>query len=139
LSRIYLLKNIDPDRFWYNIKVQSCFDSKKRRLADKDISDLYDNALRLLNDENDAYEAIHSRRNASDRAFYATMLKSGTLKDRLATLSVLIEESPIHAIKSLDTLFKMAGKENRNEAIQAVESLKNLMIELLLPPDRKLK
>ena len=92
-----------------------------------------------MNDENDAYEAIRSRRNASDRAFYATMLKSGTLKDRLATLSVLVEKSPIHAIRALDTLFKMAKKENRNESVQAVESIKNLMIELLLPPNRKLK
>ncbi|RIA92621.1 CBF/Mak21 family-domain-containing protein [Glomus cerebriforme] len=131
--------NIEPNRFWYNIKIQPFSDSKKRMQTDKDISDLYNNAFRLLNDENDAYEAIRSRRNASDRAFYATMLKSGTLKDRLSTLSVIVEESPIHAIKALDTLFKMAGKENRNEAIQAVESLKNLMIEFLLPPDRKLK
>lgn len=92
-----------------------------------------------MNKENDVYEAIRSRRNASDRAFYTTMLKSGTLKDRLSTLSVLVEESPVHAIKALDTLFKMACKENRNEAIQTVEGLKNLMVELLLPPDRKLK
>ncbi|CAB4492463.1 CBF-domain-containing protein [Rhizophagus irregularis] len=131
--------NIEPNRFWYNIKIQPPSDSKKRKLTDKDISDLYNNALRLLNKENDVYEAIRSRRNASDRAFYTTMLKSGTLKDRLSTLSVLVEESPVHAIKALDTLFKMACKENRNEAIQTVEGLKNLMVELLLPPDRKLK
>ena len=92
-----------------------------------------------MSEENDAYEAACSRRNASDRAFYVTMLKSGTLKDRLATLAVLVEESPVHATKALDTLFKMTKKENRNEAIQAVEVLKNLMIELLLPPERKLK
>ncbi|CAI2161374.1 19917_t:CDS:10 [Funneliformis geosporum] len=128
-----------PNRFWYNIKVQPLSDSKERKITDKIISDMYDNALNLLNEENNAYEAIRSRRNASDRSFYATMLKSGTLKDRLATLSVLVEESPMHAIRALDTLFKMAKKENRNEAVQAVESLKNLMIELLLPPNRKLK
>ncbi|GES89188.1 CCAAT-box-binding transcription factor [Rhizophagus clarus] len=131
--------NIEPNRFWYNNKIQPLSDSKKRQLTDKDISDLYNNALRLLNEENDVYEAIRSRRNASDCAFYTTMLKSGTLRDRLSTLSVLVEESPVHAIKALDTLFKMACKENRNEAIQTVEGLKNLMIELLLPPDRKLK
>ncbi|CAG8523655.1 382_t:CDS:10, partial [Funneliformis caledonium] len=131
--------SIEPNRFWYNIKVQPLSDSKEKKITDKIISDMYENALHLLNEENDAYEVIRSRRNASDRSFYATMLKSGTLKDRLATLSVLVEESPIHAIRALDTLFKMAKKENRNEAVQAVESLKNLMIELLLPPNRKLK
>jgi len=66
------------------------------------------------------------------------MLKSGTLKDKISTLSVLIDESAVHTVKSLDTLMGMVRKKSRHEALWALESMKNLMIETLLP-DRKLK
>ncbi|RIB05094.1 CBF/Mak21 family-domain-containing protein [Gigaspora rosea] len=66
------------------------------------------------------------------------MLKSGTLKDKISTLSVLVDESSIHAVHALDTLMSMAKKKGRDEAIQAIDCLMNLMLESILP-NRKLK
>lgn len=76
---------------------------------------------------------------ASDKKFLDQMLKSGTLNDRVSALALLIAESPIHNISSLESLKSMAAKPKREEALRAMKAL----IDWLagphgLPSNRKL-
>lgn len=48
-----------------------------------------------------------------------TVLTSGTLSDKMAALMLLIQESPIHNIASVDTLVAMAKKKGKREAMLA--------------------
>ena len=103
------------------------------------LTDKYKEAKRLLKEENEKYEiSFRQKLSPNDRNFYTTMLKSGTLNDKLSTLSILIDESPTHSVKYFETLLVMAEKKNRNEAVQSVFTIMSLMIESVLP-DRKLK
>ncbi|CAG8614158.1 1733_t:CDS:10 [Paraglomus brasilianum] len=130
--------HIQPTRRWYLIAFPLLSQSVSKNSATSDtLTTLQTRAESLLQEENTLYEKT-STLSASDRSFYSSMLKSGTLKDKISTLSVLIDESAVHTVKSLDMLMGMVRKKSRHEALLALESMKNLMIETLLP-DRKLK
>jgi ribosome biogenesis protein MAK21 len=47
------------------------------------------------------------------------MLSSGTLGDRVAALTLLVQESPLHTLSSLDSLLAMASKKGKRESILA--------------------
>jgi ribosome biogenesis protein MAK21 len=60
-------------------------------------------------------------------------LKSGTVTDKVSALTLLIQESPVHAFSYLTHhLLGMARKKARREALLAVDSIKDLMTSNLL-------
>lgn len=67
----------------------------------------------------------------------SNIITSGTLNDKVSALTLMIRESPLHGIKTLDTLMAMGRKKGRNESVMAVTSLKDLFMGSVLP-DRKL-
>jgi ribosome biogenesis protein MAK21 len=73
----------------------------------------------------------------SDRQFLSTIMTSGTQSDKLSALTLSITSSPLHCQKQLDALLNMARKKSRNEAVQAIAAIKDLLVGNLLP-DRKL-
>ncbi|SMN21841.1 similar to Saccharomyces cerevisiae YDR060W MAK21 Constituent of 66S pre-ribosomal particles, required for large (60S) ribosomal subunit biogenesis [Maudiozyma saulgeensis] len=75
---------------------------------------------------------------SSQRKFMSQMLSDGTLSDKISALTLLIQESPIHNMKSLDTLFSYCNKKSRNSQLQSINALKDLFLNGLLP-DRKLR
>ena len=74
---------------------------------------------------------------SSDRQFLSTIMTSGTQTDKLSALTLSISASPLHCQKQLEALLNMARKKSRNEAVQAIAALKDLLVGNLLP-DRKL-
>lgn len=80
-------------------------------------------------------------KSSDDRWVDATM-KSGTLKDRIAAMSVSLGEDPIHKLYALDGLLQMAGcgqkDANSRVAHMAAEALEDLFLTRFLPMSRKL-
>ncbi|EQC34133.1 hypothetical protein SDRG_08342 [Saprolegnia diclina VS20] len=74
---------------------------------------------------------------SSDDKYLKTMMKSGTLADRIAATTLAIQGSPIHNLQRLSQLVTMAKNKSRRESQMAVDSLKDLFLNNLLP-DRKL-
>jgi ribosome biogenesis protein MAK21 len=59
--------------------------------------------------------------------------------DKVSALTLLIQESPVHNLEYFrQHLLNMAKKKSRREAILAIDSVKDLLLNNLLP-DRKLK
>ncbi len=54
-----------------------------------------------------------------DIRWLKTVLSSGVLSDKVAALILLIQESPIHTLPSLDTLLGMASKKGKRECLIA--------------------
>ncbi|CAG8577468.1 14786_t:CDS:10, partial [Acaulospora morrowiae] len=132
-------QHIKALRQWYAVELPPLSNEPPpKKLSDDQIAAKFENAKALLKTENSQYAANHPGHSRSDRTFYTTMIKSGTMKDKLSTLSVLVDESPIHSIHAFETLLGMANKKSRNESVQAVEYIMNLMLESVLP-NRKLK
>jgi ribosome biogenesis protein MAK21 len=99
------------------------------------IKDLAD---RLFAAEVEAYESKLASATSADRKWMKTVLSTGTASDRLAAMTLLVQESPLHALRHLDGLLALAKKRGRRESQQAIDALKDLFISNLLPSDRKL-
>jgi len=64
-------------------------------------------------------------------------MKSGTSADRSAAMTLAVQQSPFHGLKTLDILLTLAKKKGRRECVMACETLKDLFVTNILP-DRKL-
>ena len=65
------------------------------------------------------------------------LFTQGTVSDRVAALTLLVQESPIHRSLHLDQLLQMAAKQSRRESMPVLLALQDLFLSDLLP-DRKL-
>lgn len=65
-------------------------------------------------------------------------MKSGTLADRIASLTLSTRRSPRSRIEGLVTLQSMLKKKSRRESLMALDALSALYKSDLLPSDRKL-
>lgn len=100
---------------------------------------LYNFASRLLEEENAAYNDAH-KTGSSSHKFLSTIMSSGTLEDKVSALTLLVQESPMHATKAFENLIGLAKKKNRNQALMALAALKDLLGQgVVLPGDRKLR
>ena len=59
------------------------------------------------------------------------MLSSGTLADKTAALTLLVQGSPLHNLQGIDTLVGMVKKKCRREALAALGRLLIFFSELL--------
>ena len=133
LSKTTKLK-IEPNPIWYSIKRPT---SSGKPANTEIISHLHARGKFLLQAEAETY-SNSSHISGSDRQFLSTIMTSGTQSDKLSALTLSVSSSPIHHQKQLVALQNLAKKKSRNEAVQAVASIKDLLVGNLLPDDRKL-
>ncbi|KAF8063503.1 CBF/Mak21 family-domain-containing protein [Lyophyllum atratum] len=83
-----------------------------------------------------------SNSSSSEANFLSKIIQSGTLSDRLSALTLLVQSSPIHNTKALETLKGMAergkGKGGREESLKALRCVVDWWVGGGAP-DRKLK
>jgi ribosome biogenesis protein MAK21 len=82
---------------------------------------------------------------SSDEKWVESTMKKGTLKDRVAAMSVVVSTDPVHKFYALDGLLQMAGcsesgslQTNSRVAQLAAVALEDLFLNTFLPSDRKL-
>lgn len=66
-----------------------------------------------------------------------TVLKSGTLVDKMSAFTLIIQDCSIHRLKTMEILLNLATKKNRRESLMAIDTFKELFLNGLLP-DRNL-
>ena len=76
---------------------------------------------------------------SSEKAWINMVLKSGTLPDKMSAYSVLLQEDPVHNFASLEALVNMISLKSRRPCMLALDALRELFCNHLLPKDRKLK
>lgn len=82
-----------------------------------------------------AYEKrVNSGRNTIARA----LSKEKTIGDKIAAITLLVQESPLHRLDELHKLLEFAKNKNRRESVPAIEAVKDLFLSNLLPDDRRL-
>ncbi|KAL7689992.1 putative CCAAT-binding factor [Plasmopara halstedii] len=113
--------------------------SESFNATDELVVTLKQQAQQLLETEVARFEAQKSSKMSSDDKYLATMMKSGTLSDRVAALTLTIQASPLHSLLRLGQLITMASKKARRESLMAIDSLKDLFLNTLLPNEAKLR
>ncbi|KAL7569102.1 hypothetical protein ACA910_016937 [Epithemia clementina (nom. ined.)] len=84
-----------------------------------------------------------SSNNDKDMSWIQSTISKGTLKDRIAAMSVVVSTHPVQKFHALDGLLQMAGclsegQTNSRVAQLAAEALVDLFINTFLPKNRKL-
>jgi ribosome biogenesis protein MAK21 len=69
----------------------------------------------------------------SDQNWVNETIKSGTLSDKIAALALKIQESPFLSLDLFDELVSIACKKDQRAAQHALEAIKDLLINNLLP------
>ncbi|KAL4421400.1 hypothetical protein ABPG75_010691 [Micractinium tetrahymenae] len=97
-------------------------------------------AERLLLVEEQAFEQNMGRRSSADVKWLQQVRRSGTTADKVAAMSVLVQDAAVANLHSLDGLLAMCSKRGGARAVvgSAMDALKELFISVLLP-DRKLR
>ena len=71
----------------------------------------------------------HSKTNTNkDEEWVENTMKRGTLKDRIAAMSVIVSTDPVHKLHALDGLLNMATNPNTRMAQMAAEALQDLFL-----------
>eukprot|EP00808_Paulinella_micropora_P016518 g63502.t1 len=86
-----------------------------------------------------AFEAQKAQLEPADHQWLQHVLKNGTLHDRVVAMAAMVQESPLHRLETLDKLLHMAARRGHREADMSLSTLKDLFLDSLLPPHRKLR
>ena len=96
-------------------------------------------AEKLYLKEMENFVNLNSVKNvSSEKAWIDMVLKSGTLPDKMSAFTVLLQDDPIHNLPSLESLVNMVNLKSRRPCMLALDALRDLFCNHLLPKDRKL-
>ena len=147
-SQAAILVSRGDEQIWYNVFAVGgdfLFDdtavstaSQEKKLSGEKFSEIVSNLEIIFSREVDAYQKRNAMSQNADRKWMEDVIRSGTLSDRVAALTLKIQESPCHELDSLDALLSMAERKEQRTSQMALEAIKDLLIHNLLP-DRKLK
>ncbi|CAL1585659.1 unnamed protein product [Knipowitschia caucasica] len=96
-------------------------------------------ALQLLQQEQDLYRSKKNLQRGANSSWMKNVVSAGVLADRLAAMTVLIQDSPVHSLEHLSSLVAMMRRKGgRRMGLMAVDTLRELLLSDLLPENRKL-
>ncbi|GAU97599.1 hypothetical protein RvY_08872-2 [Ramazzottius varieornatus] len=84
------------------------------------------------------HDAGDYRRDGNKSRWTKMVIKSGTLADKVAALTLAVKQSPRTGLGSLDTLLAMLRKKSRREQVITLDAISALFKDQLLPADNKL-
>mgnify|MGYP003433828497 FL=1 len=130
---------IPYDKPWYEIPLDPQVGQKDdvEELSKEQIEKLFERGKQTLEADNQTYYEEFTK-DSSQAKFMSQILSDGTLNDKISAVTLLIQDSPLHNTKSLETLVSYCGKKSRNSALQSLNALKDLFLNGLLP-NRKLR
>jgi ribosome biogenesis protein MAK21 len=118
---------------WFKIVKPLKPQNGTKQVPEDKVDQSYSAAKNLLESE----KSGSSNSSHSDRKMLQNMLRSGTLSDKVAAMTLAVQDSPLHQLEQLEALIALANKRSQRESGMAIEALTDLFINNLLP-DRKL-
>lgn len=82
--------------------------------------------------------AFEKRTGGGEDARRRILNKEKTVGDKIAAVTLMVQESPVHRLDELQMLLAFAKKQGRRERGPAIDALKDLFVNDLLPGDRQL-
>ena len=68
-----------------------------------------------------------------------TVVSTGVLADKIAALTLQVQTAPLHTPSAFDSLMTMVKKKGRRETLVAMDALRQLYLQEMLPEKRKLR
>uniref|UniRef100_A0A3Q3J9Q0 CCAAT/enhancer-binding protein zeta n=1 Tax=Monopterus albus TaxID=43700 RepID=A0A3Q3J9Q0_MONAL len=97
-------------------------------------------AQQLFEAEVELYKTKKNLQKGANSTWMKTVVSSGVLADRMAAMTVLIQDAPVHTLEHVENLVSMVKKKgSRRMGLMALDTLRELLLSDLLPEDRKLR
>ncbi|XP_062857795.1 CCAAT/enhancer-binding protein zeta [Trichomycterus rosablanca] len=134
--RLVLL--VKPGGKWYDIEYTS--EAHTSPQDESLVSQYKALAQKLLKSETDLYKTKKNFQKGANTAWMKSVVSTGTLADRMAAMTVLIQDAPVHCLEHIENLVSLIKKKgSRRQGLMALDTLKELMLSDLLPENRKLR
>jgi len=131
---------VQPGNLWYqNLEEVSLNAAEDATLESDEVEEIKEFALKLLTNEISLYKRQAKNATGGAQSWMQSVASSGTLSDRISSLSLMIKESPIHNYRCLDSIMVMVKKKGKREAFIALKAFQDLLIDDLLPQTNRLK
>lgn len=86
------------------------------------------------------YKSKKNLQKGANSNWMKTVVSSGVLADRMAAMTVLIQDAPVHTLEYMENLVSMVKKKgSRRMGLMALDTLRELLLSDLLPEHRKLR
>uniref|UniRef100_A0A8C8FL25 CCAAT/enhancer-binding protein zeta n=1 Tax=Oncorhynchus tshawytscha TaxID=74940 RepID=A0A8C8FL25_ONCTS len=97
-------------------------------------------AIKLFEAETGLYKSKKNMQKGANSAWMKNVVSAGTLADRMAAMTVLIQDAPVQSIEHVENLVSMVKKKgSRRQGLMALDTLRELFMSDLLPVNRKLR
>uniref|UniRef100_UPI0037E8CFA8 CCAAT/enhancer-binding protein zeta n=1 Tax=Semicossyphus pulcher TaxID=241346 RepID=UPI0037E8CFA8 len=97
-------------------------------------------AQQLYEAEVGLYKSKKILQKGANSNWMKTVVSSGVLADRMAAMTVLIQDAPVHTLEHVENLVGMVKKKgSRRMGLMALDTLRELLLSDLLPENRKLR
>ncbi|NXK49006.1 CEBPZ protein, partial [Chauna torquata] len=128
---------IKPGGRWYDLEYTSEFSSEPQNQTL--LSKYKALAQKLYQHETDLYKNKTDYQKGASSAWMKTVVSSGTLADRMAAMTLLIQDSTVHSLQFVENLVNLIKKKgSRHQSFMALDTFRELLISDLLPDTRKL-
>lgn len=129
---------IKPGGKWFHLDY--CSEASEQQQNSELVSRYQALAEQLLQAEVSLYRSKKTLQKGANSNWMKTVVSSGVLADRMAAMTVLIQDAPVHSLEHVESLVTMAGRKGgRRAGLMAVDTLMELLLSDLLPEDRKLR
>ncbi|KAK2561000.1 CCAAT/enhancer-binding protein zeta [Acropora cervicornis] len=116
---------IIPGGLWYDlIADEETTNNSYCSLDQSEIDQLFEEAASLVKNEVKIYDKMKGTESSSDYRWLKSVASSGTLKDKVAAMTIQVQESAIHGLRALDMLMGMAKKKGRRERTMTIGNRK---------------
>ncbi|XP_074845764.1 CCAAT/enhancer-binding protein zeta [Carettochelys insculpta] len=128
---------IKPGGKWYDLEYTNEFSSEQQNQVS--VSKYKALAQRLYQQEADLYKSKTNLQKGASSAWMNTVVSTGTLADRMAAMTLLIQDGAVHTLQFVETLVNLIKKKgSRRQSLMALDTFKDLLLSDLLPDSRKL-
>ncbi|XP_072542967.1 CCAAT/enhancer-binding protein zeta [Salminus brasiliensis] len=129
---------IKPGGKWYDIEYTS---ESSSSVQDESLVSQYKVlAQKLFEAEAELYKSKKNFQKGANTAWMKNVVSTGTLADRMAAMTVLIQDAPVHCLEHIESLVTLIKKKgSRREGLMALDTLRELLLSDLLPENRKLR
>ncbi|VDK76325.1 unnamed protein product [Litomosoides sigmodontis] len=102
------------------------------------LNDIEKQAEILLKRDCELQWQMQNKKNTTETAWLNTVLTRGTANDKTTAMQVLTQRHPVHSLAHVAALVNTVARKSTREAFSLLGLLKDLFINELLPPKRKL-
>ncbi|KAK2527063.1 hypothetical protein Q9966_010522, partial [Columba livia] len=128
---------VKPGGKWYDLEYTNEFSSEPQNQML--LTKYKALAQKLYQHETDLYKNKTDYQKGASSAWMKTVVSSGTLADRMAAMTLLIQDSAVHSLQFVENLVNLIKKKgSRHQSLMALDTFKELLISDLLPDNRKL-